>query len=211
VLRRVMPEPAPALSTLADSLVGTFPACDDAPLARALLRELATGRPVEPPPAGSELAMALARWPNVERDAHGRVVAFSGLSLTPTAHGFTVSGRQLYTWCAWDTLFLPALLQQPAHVQSTCAVTGSPVRLTVNPSGFSDVDPEELWVSFPPAATMSTADITGTFCCHVQFLAGRPAADRWLGRHDGAMALALADAFELGRLATRCCARKPEE
>ena len=42
-----MPEPAASLPALADSLAGTFPACDDAPLARALFRELAKGQPVE--------------------------------------------------------------------------------------------------------------------------------------------------------------------
>jgi alkylmercury lyase len=201
-----MPEPAASLSTLADSLVGTFPACDDAPLARALLRDLAKGRPVAPPTAETDLTAALARWPNVELDEHRRVIAFSGLSLAPTAHRLTLGERQLYTWCAWDTLFLPALLDQTAQVESICPVTGMAVRLTVDPSGFRDVDPEELWVSFPAPATTSTADLTRTFCCHVHFLADRPAADEWLTRHAGTTALTLPDAFELGRLATRCCA-----
>jgi alkylmercury lyase len=201
-----MSDPAASLETLADSLAGTFPGCDDAPLARALLRELAKGQPVAAAAADPRLATAIARWPNVELDEHGRVVAFSGLSLTPTAHRFTVAGRQLYTWCAWDTLFLPALLDQPAHVESPCPVTGHAVRLSAEPSGFRDVHPDDVWVSFPPAATTSTTDITGTFCCHVHFLAGRAAADDWLSQHAGATALALPEAFELGRLATRCCA-----
>jgi alkylmercury lyase len=200
-----MPEPAASLGTLADALAGTFPARDDAPLARALLRELAAGQPVAPAADDTRLAAALARWPNVERDEHGRVVAFMGLSLTPTAHRFMVGGRQLYTWCAWDTLFLPGLLDQPAYVESNCAVTGHAVRLTAEPSGFRDVHPDDVWVSIPPAATTSTTDITGTFCCHVHFLADRAAADQWMTRHAGATALALSEAFELGRLATRCC------
>jgi alkylmercury lyase len=180
-----MPQPAPSLEMLADSLAGTFPARDDAPLAHALLRELAKGRPVAPAADDARLAGALARWPNVERDEHGRVVACSGLSLTPTAHRFTVGGRQLFTWCAWDTLFVPALLGQPAHVESSCPVTGHTVLLTAEPSGFRDVQPDDVWVSFPPAATTSTTDITGTFCCHVHFLAGPSAADEWMNRHAG--------------------------
>jgi alkylmercury lyase len=183
-------------------LAATFPGCDDPPLARALLRALASGQPVTDP----SLTAAADRWPNVELDARRRVVAFGGLSLTPTAHRFTVGGRQLYTWCAWDTLFLPRLLDQPAHVESHCHVSGTPVRLAVDQSGVHDVEPEDVWVSFPPPGTASTADITGTFCCHVHFLAGRAAADRWLSRHEGATVLSVADAFELGRLATRCCA-----
>ena len=93
--------------------------------------------------------LARSRRGNVELDDHGRVVAFSGLSLTPTAHRFTVAGRTLYTWCAWDTLFLPALLGQSARVESPCPITGTAVRLEVEPSGVRDVDPEEVWVSFP--------------------------------------------------------------
>jgi alkylmercury lyase len=200
-----MPASPTSLETLADSLIGTFLASDDAPLARALLRELAKGRPVAPAADDTRSAAAVARWPNVELDEHGRVIAFSGLSLTPTAHRFTVGGRRLYTWCAWDTLFLPALLGQPAHVESNCPVTGEAVRLTAEPAGIRDVHPGDVWVSFPPAATTSTTDITGTFCCHVHFLAGRAAAGQWVSRHAGATALALPEAFDLGRLATRCC------
>src|SRR5215210_6275511 len=33
--------------------------------------------------------------------------------------------------CAWDTLFLPALLDDQADVQSSCPMTGTAVRLTV--------------------------------------------------------------------------------
>jgi alkylmercury lyase len=188
-----MREPATSLSTLADSLAGTFPACEDAPLARALLHELAKGQPVAEP----ALTAAADRWPNVEVDEHG---------LTPTAHRFTVGDRRLYAWCAWDTLFLPALLDQPADVESNCPVTDRPVRLAVDQSGVRDGHPEDLWVSFPAPGTASTADITGSFCCHVHFLGGRSAADEWLSRHEGATVLSVPDAFELGRLATRCCA-----
>jgi alkylmercury lyase len=202
-----------ALATMADGLAGTFSSCEDAPLALALLRELAKGEPVGAPAlrnagvgGGDELPAALSRWPNVHVDEHGRVVAFGGLSLARTAHGFAVGGRQLYTWCAWDTLFLPALLGQPARVESSCPETGSDVRLVVDRSGVQQAEPEALWVSFPAPAATSTTDITGSFCCHVHFLAGRSAAVRWLSGHAGATVLTLRDAFELGRMATRCLA-----
>jgi alkylmercury lyase len=181
---------------MTDPLVGPLPACEDPPRALALLRELADGRPV---------AADHARWPNVKLDGEGRIVGFSGLSLTPTAHRFEVGGRRLYAWCAWDTLFLPAMLDRPALVRSTCAVTGREVRLDVDPSGVRAADPEPLWVSFPAPSSTSAADLTGTFCCHVHFLAGREAADRWEAGHPGGTALTLQDAFELGRRATRCC------
>jgi alkylmercury lyase len=198
--------PSEELHALAEAVAGTFPARDDAPLARALLRELAQGRPVPIAELDRGARATVARWPNVEYDDEGRVVAFAGLSLTPTAHRFTIDGHVLHTWCAWDTLFLPALLDRSATVRSRCPITRTEVRLHVAPTGIVDSDPTALRVSFPPPNTTSTADITGTFCCHVHFLAGPTAADQWLSRHPGGLALALDDAYELGRLATHCCA-----
>jgi alkylmercury lyase len=196
--------PPDALDTLAESLAGTFPGCEDAPLATALLRELAAGEPVVVSTLGDQAGTVLARWPNVDYDDDGRVVAFSGLSIGPTAHRFTVGGRLLYTWCAWDTLFLPAMLGQSADVESTCPISRHEVRLTVEPDGVRQFDPQPLWVSFPPVATTSTADITGTFCCHVHFLATPAAAEQWINRHPDGTVLDIDDAYELGREATRC-------
>lgn len=200
---------AHSLRTLADSLASTFPCCDDAPLALALLDELAKGEPVSAARLAravnrdeAELAVTLDRWPNVQRDRHARVVAFGGLSVTPTQHRFEIAGRQLYTWCAWDTLFLPALLGQAARVEATCPVTATEVRLTVGPDGVQAADPASLQVSFPAPASTVTSDITASFCCHVHFLAGQDAADAWLADNQGALTLSLEDALELGRLAT---------
>jgi alkylmercury lyase len=196
--------PPSSVDTLAEALAGTFPGRDDAALALALLRELADGEPVAVSKLPDGAEPVLADWPNVSYDVDGRIVAFGGLSLTPGAHRFVVAERQLYTWCAWDTLFLPALLDQSADVQSICPVSGTVVRLAVDPHGVRRADPEPLWVSFPPPAATSTADITGTFCCHVHFLATRAAADHWLRGHPEGTVLDLDSAYELGRKATRC-------
>jgi alkylmercury lyase len=211
VLRGMTVRPdAPSVEALAESLAGTFPGRDDAPLARALLHELAHGQPVSPAALATstgrddiDVTAKLARWPNVRRDQQGRVEAFGGLSLRPTEHRLDVGGRPLYTWCAWDTLFLPALLDQQAQVESTCPMTGTEVRLTVAPDRVLAARPEDVWVSFPAPAQTSTDEIVESFCCHVHFLAGEDTAGRWASAHPGGFALPLADAFELGRLATR--------
>jgi len=197
-----------SLEARARSLAGTFPACDDAPLARALLRALARGEPVTASALAAttgrpehDVTQILARWPNVRRDEQGRVEAFGGLSLRPTEHRFDVHGRRLYTWCAWDTLFLPALLDEQAQVESTCPVTNLRVNLTVAPERVLASGPNDVWVSFPPLAGTCTENIIDSFCCHVHFLAGQNAAARWVNGRDG-FALDLDDAFQLGRLAT---------
>lgn len=198
-----------SLEALAGRLAGTFPGSDDGPLARALLRELACGEPVSDAALAAssrrtehDVTQTLARWPNVRRDARGRVEAFGGLSLQPTEHRFEIGGRRLYTWCAWDTLFLPGLLEEQVQVHSTCPVTNVQVSLTVAPQRVLAAQPKDLWVSFPPLAQTSTASIIDSFCCHVHFLAGQGVAARWVNTRDG-LALDLDDAFELGRLATR--------
>jgi alkylmercury lyase len=200
----------PSLEALAESLAGTFPGSDDAPLARALLRELARGQPVSAAALAAgigrdddEVTAALARWPNVRRDKRGRVEAFGGLSLRPTKHRLDVGDGRLYTWCAWDTLFLPALLDDQAQVESTCPMTGIEVRLTVAPDRVLAAHPEDVWVSFPAPEQTRTDEIVESFCCHVHFLAGADTAGRWASARPGVFVLGLADAFELGRLATR--------
>lgn len=199
-----------SLPALADSLASTFPCCDDAPLALALLDELAKGEPVEVSQlsraAGrdeADLGATLDRWPNVHCDAQARVVAFGGLSVAPSEHRFEVAGRQLYTWCAWDTLFLPSLLGREARVESSCPVTGTEVRLTVGPEGVQVTEPSALQVSFPAPASTDTSHIIASFCCHVHFLAGQDAAAKWLDENQDGLTLSLDDAVELGRLATR--------
>jgi alkylmercury lyase len=200
----------PSLEALAELLACTFPGRDDARLARALLRELALGQPVSAAALATstrrdddDVTTTLARWPNVRRDQDGRVEAFGGLSLRPTKHRLDVGGRRLYTWCAWDTLFLPALLGDQARVESTCPMTGTEVRLTVAPDCVLAAYPEDVWVSFPAPEETTTDAIVESFCCQVHFLAGADRADRWASAQPGTFALGLSDAFELGRLATR--------
>ena len=60
-----------------------------------------------------------------------------------------------------------------------------------------------MLVSFPAAAAVSAADITGSFCCHVHFLAGPGATERWLRDRPETTALTLDEAFELGRHVTQ--------
>ena len=198
------------LPTLADSVGAALLCCDDPPLAIALLRALAGGDPVPDSDLAAatgrdqaQVTVALSRWPNVQRDDRGRVIAFSGLSQRPTAHRFRLGERELFTWCAWDTLFLPALLDQPASVRSRCPATGAEVSLTVEPERIREHRPDTLHVSFPPTAAVSTADVTGSFCCHVHFLAGPDAGDDWLRDHPATTALTLDEAFELGRRVIR--------
>ena len=201
---------ARSLKALAESLASTFPGSDDARLALALLEELANGKPVTLAQLAraadrdeSDLAPTLERWPNVHRDGQARVVAFGGLGVTPTPHRFEVAGRQLYTWCAWDTLFLPALLGQEARVESTCPVTATQVTLVVAPDGVRAAEPRVAAGVVPGAGLDRHLRHHGLLLLP-RALPRRPGCRReWLGDNPGALTLSLDDAFELGRLATQ--------
>ena len=143
---------------------------------------------------------------NFQRDEANRILGFRGLGQVPSRHRLTLAdpmlaGNKLYAWCAFDCLFLPALLGGAMEVASTCPVTQAEIRLTVTPTGVAQVRPESVVMSFvtPETASMR-ADLRGTFCCHVNFFASQAAAEAWRADHEGAAIVSLDEGFELGRI-----------
>lgn len=183
-------------------------------VALGLYRELARGAPVRREHlvsalgiSASEVVAALdhnALACLTLHDEQKRIVGFGGLAVPPMAHRFTVGGRQLYTWCAWDALFLPELLGAVAQVESTCPETKSPIRLEVAPDGVKTVRPAGTVVSFllPEVLRIeeAAAETMRSFCCKVHFLTSAEAGRAWTGRHPGTFVLSLEDAFTLARM-----------
>lgn len=183
---------------VAERLDPLFPALDEPERAISLdiYRSLARGAPVRLTAAAARRAKD---WPGVYYDDERRVIAFWGLALAPTRHRLRVGRRELYAWCAWDTLFLPAVLGTRIEVASTCQATGQAVRLTVSPTAVESAEPPGLAVSFVvPSEVDVRADVTTSFCHHVHFFSSESAE-----KHSGALLLPLADAFEVGRLLNR--------
>jgi len=171
-----------------------------------LFRLLAEGTPVAPDRladhvalSGSEVRALLASWHGVHTGEDGRVVAFQGLSVVEAPHRLRVDGRNLYAWCAWDTLFLPELIGRPAAIQSTCPTTGQAVSLRVGPEGPSDVSPPEAVLSFIRAGRSLGEDTIGSFCRFVHFFASPQAAEAWTRRHPGSFVISIDQGFEIGR------------
>ncbi len=196
------------LDGLAAAVAGASPELDRVGqrLAVALYRALAEGAPV---PAAAlaercglgepQVAETLGGWPGVFRDDAGDVIGFWGLALPEMAHGFTVGGRRLYAWCAWDALFITPILGQVAQVCSRCPVTGRPVSLVVGPDGVREAEPATTVVSFLSPRRPWADDVVTSFCHYVLFFASPEAGATWADEHPGTFVLSLADAFELGR------------
>lgn len=188
---------------------------------RTLLRLLARGEPVAIADLATmvgrptaEVQRIVAAWTDTEYDPQGRIVGY-GLTLRPTPHQFMVDGRQLYTWCALDTLFFPAVIQRPARVESPCAATGAPVRLTVDPAeGVTAVDPATAVVSIVTPEQVTS--VRASFCNLGRFFATPEAARDWQAKHPGMHVVSVVDAYEASRPLSdillneadpdRCCA-----
>ena len=171
----------------------------------ALYRLLAEGAPVSTGRLASEVGLGgeqaadiLRRWPNVFYDAAGDVVAYGGLALFGGDHELHVDGRTLYTWCAWDTLFIPLVLEREAAVRSVDPTTREPVSLTVGPNGVEQVSPPSAVLSFVTLPDVD-GDVIQTFCRHVRFFGSRAAAERWAAEREGGSVLSIDEGFELGR------------
>ncbi len=173
-----------------------------------LLRLVAEGRPVSPERIAAnldipldELASALRSSTAIELDGDGNVVAAFGLSLSPTPHHFEVNGNKLYTWCALDTLYIPAAIEQTGRVESTCPITGETVRLKVTPDGVESLEPGGAVVAIAiqqnPEACHSIRD---AFCDHVYFLSSREAASEWSAGRQKTIVLSVEDAHKVGRI-----------
>ena len=123
-----------------------------------------------------------------------------GLTLKPTPHHFDVDGNQLFTWCAFDTLFFPALLGRTVTIRSTCPRSGDEIRLTVRPDGIEEVHPAGAVVSIIlPDAAAARSDVRGSFCKHVHYFVQEGAAAMWLVDHPGGTILPAEEAFHVGR------------
>lgn len=89
----------------------------------------------------------LKRWWGVHYDDEDRIIAYWGLTLSPSAHRVRVDAVTLYTWYAWDTLFIPELLGQTAHVKSSCRERKRRVRPTVAPQSIIEAHPASTVIS----------------------------------------------------------------
>ena len=167
-----------------------------------LMRELVKGCPVPKEALAKALgwtvervAAVLDEVPSTEYDDQGRVLGY-GVTLRETQHAFEVDGQRLYTWCAFDTLMFPAVIDKTARVASRCPHTGERILLTVAPDEIRSLE--------PPGAVLSllmpdaTADIRRYFCCHVHFFASASAGKIWSARHPGSATVSVGEAFLLG-------------
>ena len=142
-----------------------------------------------------------------ERDSNDNIIGLVGLSLNQEwAHRLIVNGRPLRTWCAWDTLFLPAMLGETVVVESESPLSGTLVRLTVTPNEVENSTPETAVVSVatidPKVHDVSSVEaIWSNFCHQVYFFPSVEEAQEWARGKSNIAILTVQEGYELGKLA----------
>jgi alkylmercury lyase len=202
----------PPIPELAETLAEAMPSLgpEQQQLALAVYRHLARGEPVVAGDLASDLgrdesdvADTLGPWPGVYRSDDARVTSFWGLAIPEMPHRFRVNGRQLFTWCAWDALFIPELIGRTAEVESRPPTNGEAVRLIVDPDGVRELDPETAVVSMlSPTQAFDYRVIIG-FCHFVHFFSSSEEGEQWVSQHPGTFLLSVPEAHELGHLVNR--------
>lgn len=166
------------------------------PVPRGMLAEK-TGVPI------STVSQILDGWPGVFSDPQGNIVGYWGLALPDSykgPHSFTIGGRTLSAWCAWDTLFLPQLLGQVARVESISPDSGATVRLTVSPERLEQVEPAGAQMSFLlPNAAAVQKNVATAFCHFIHFFPSRQSGESWVRQQPATFLLSIDEAYIVAR------------
>lgn len=174
----------------------------------ALYRLLARGYPVSEDMLCGETALPAAYVRQYLREANGIqccgdgcVAGYWGLALQETRHRFVIDGRTLFTWCAWDSLFIPGITGLSAQIESVCPVTGKAIQLSVSPTSVESTQPSGVMQSFiRPDPSAIREDVRSSFCQYVHFFNSPSSGEEWVAEHEGTVLLSLEEAFRLGQM-----------
>jgi hypothetical protein len=108
--------------------------------------------------AARSAAVALARRGRAQLDDAGAVVGVHGLTLHPTRHQFLHRGQARHTWCAFDSIGIPAALTLDALARTDCPTCQQPLTVAIR-DGQPEPGNAVLWLPAPP-----TDDLMAQFC-----------------------------------------------
>ena len=96
-------------------------------ISKLLYQKLALGKSVSIETIANELQKPiqeiqdhLKQMAYVEYCAASEISAYRGVTLNQTKHNVFHNNSKIYTWCAFDTLFLADLLVKPVSISSIC-------------------------------------------------------------------------------------------
>lgn len=170
-------------------------------LSRAGFAALWGGRPLEPavllpdaPDAAAEASAVLAARGRAELDAAGRLVGIHGITLHETRHSFVHDGTVRHTWCAFDSVGIPAALGIDATVQTSCPACSQPLSIEVRAGRIAVHDCAVLWL---PSASPSM-HLIQEFCSAADLYCSEAHLRQWVTDSARGRLTRLDEAVELG-------------
>jgi len=196
------------LDRLSDFFVATFPQMNrnEQVLARTIYQQLALGEPLSLGRLAGIVGQVprtikerLEKWGDTFYNDAGDIIGFRGISIGKKPHRIQINNIISYTWCAWDTLFIPELVGATAQVTSICTTTDKTISLTVAPQGVHSTQ-SDIWLSFLlPDEKSVQKNVTTSFCCFVHFFSSKAAGETWTFQNKSTFLLSLDDAFKVGK------------
>ena len=110
----------------------------------------------------------------IRRDADGVVLGIAGLTLEPSTHRLQLDGADLFTWCAFDVVGIPAALRTDAIAGTTCPTCSAPIEVAFR-HGKATGPPDA--VGFLPDPSCS--NVLAEFCPSANLFCSPEHLDRW--------------------------------
>ncbi len=105
----------------------------------------------------------------------GRIDGIAGLTLRPTRHEMIIDGHSTNTWCAFDSVGIPAALGVDATARTACGHCGSPIEVSFTAGATR---PSELW-GWIPALDPNERALIANFCSKADLFCSRDHLEAW--------------------------------
>jgi alkylmercury lyase len=112
-------------------------------------------------------AAELVRLGRAEVDGDGRLVGVHGLTLRPTRHAFVHAGRTHRTWCAFDSVGIPAALGIDGEARTMCPACDRALCVPIR-RGQPEASRIVLWLPSP-----TVGHLMADFCAVADLYCGR--------------------------------------
>lgn len=106
---------------------------------------------------------------------HGHIEGIAGLTVRPTRHQLTMGGTSIHTWCAFDSVGIPAALGVDATARTSCGHCGDAIEVDFD---HGVTDSQDLW-GWIPALDPTERSLITNFCSKADLFCSREHLDAW--------------------------------
>lgn len=133
----------------------------------------------------------------------GRIDGIAGLTLRPTRHQIVIDGSSTHTWCAFDSVGIPAALGADGVARTSCGNCGAPIDVTFTAGTTRDT---ERW-GWMPALDPDERSLIVNFCSKADLFCSKEHLEVWhesADRPEGD-ACTMYELLEMGRATWEHC------